>query len=426
MEAFDALLEGSRAALTRYVYFRISDPHDAQDVLQETLAAACAAFPALRDASFFRAWLIGIARNKVADHLRRRYRRNEVPLEDADRLAVVPRCFALTQDNRVTDVLNSLSERDQLMLRLCYWQELPLTEIARRLNIPLGTVKSRLHNARERFRSAWGTPVTKGGTHMPASIMPERIPPYTITPSALPPFECLWQELMGWFIVPRIGEKLSWAMYDQPDGHRTEADDLEVVGPACVHDVEGVEICVKTHAPMEFNAVDDSGYVQRSFIAQLTDTHCRTLAEIHTEGGKKRLYTFLDEYFQSNWGFGEDNIGNETHLRRKGDITREGSVIRTADKRFLLDVVGRCTVNIGGKSYDTICVMDVETYSDNASEQYIDRNGRTILWRRFNPDDWRREHYGRLWSEMLPDSERISINGRTFVHWYDCITSYVL
>ena len=90
-------------------------------------------------------------------------------------------------------------------------------------------------------------------------------------------------------------------------------------------------------------------------------------------------------------------------------------------------MVGRYTVVIGGKSYDTICVMDVETYDDNASEQYIDCHGRTILWRRFNPDDWHMAHYGgRCWSEMLPDSERITINGRTFVHWYDCITSYIL
>lgn len=66
-------------------------------------------------------------------------------------------------------------------------------------------------------------------------------------------------------------------------------------------------------------------------------------------------------------------------------------------------------------------------HDDNASEQYIDKNGRTILWRRFTPDDWRLEHCGsRRWFEMLPDSERLTINGRTFVHWYDCSTSCIL
>lgn len=258
------------------------------------------------------------------------------------------------------------------------------------------------------------------------NIMPEKLPRYTITPNSIPPFECRWEEMMGWFIVPKLGEKISWAMYDQPDGSRTEEDSLEVIGRAMVHDVEGVEITVTTHDPMECNAVDDSGYVQRSFVAQLTDTHCRLLSETHTQDSIKHMYTFLDEYFLNNWGFGENNCGNETHLHRKGDIIREGSIVTTADKEFLLDVVGRYTVCIGGKSYDTICVMDVETYSDNASEQYIDQHGRTILWRRFNPDNWQYERYGRSWSEMLPSSERLTINGRTFVHWYDCITSYIL
>lgn len=34
-----------------------------------------------------------------------------------------------------------------------------------------------------------------------------------------------------------------------------------------------------------------------------------------------------------------------------------------ADKAFLLDIVGRYTVTIGGKAYDTVCVMDIETYN---------------------------------------------------------------
>ncbi|MBR3763515.1 MAG: RNA polymerase sigma factor [Clostridia bacterium] len=425
----EALLEIHRPALTRYVHYRIHDFHDAQDVLQETLAAAVAAFPTLLDSGRFQAWLIGIARNKVNDFLRRKYKRPEVLLDDAGSLAFTPGRFAITRESRVEQTLHRMTAADQQLLHMAYWLCLPHTEIARRLCIPTGTVKSRLYHARERFRAAWNPNEVKGAFPVQNSkrtIMPDKIPAYTITPSNEPPFECVWEELMGWFIVPRLGERLSWAMYDDPDGHRSEADELEVTGHAVVHDVEGVEISVRTFDPMDCNAVDDSGYVQRSFVAQLTDTHCRTLAETHTQNGKKHIYTFLDPYFQKNWGFGEGNIGNETHLRVKGDITRDGSIVTTKDKEFLLDVVGRYTVTIGGKTYDTICVMDVETYSDDASEQYIDRNGRTILWRRFNPDDWAFEHYGRRWTEMLPESERITINGRTFVHWYDCITSYIL
>lgn len=78
-------------------------------------------------------------------------------------------------------------------------------------------------------------------------------------------------------------------------------------------------------------------------------------------------------------------------------------------------------------SIDTICVMGIETYVNGvASEQYIDKNGRTILWRRFNRNDWAIDRYKKKWTEILPDNERITVNGEIYVHWYDCITDYIL
>lgn len=262
------------------------------------------------------------------------------------------------------------------------------------------------------------------------SIMPKKLPDYTITPSDQPPFACKWEELMGWFIIPRLGEKLSWAMYDFPERIRTEEDHLVVAGRAQVHGIEGVEITVQTQDPMINNQTgDDSHYVQRSFVAQLTNSHCRILSETHERGGIKYMYTFLDgEDFLTNWGFGDDNCGNEIYLRAKGDITRDGNIITTRNAQTeLLDVVGRYTVTIGGKCYDTICVIMHEAYMGGmASEQFIDQNGRTVLWRRFNANDWKLDEYGKTWLEMLPDSEVLIINGKPYVHWYDCITSYIL
>ncbi len=428
MDVFTHALAAHRRVIERYVRFRISQAADAEDVLQEVFSAAVSNRASLREDANFKAWLLGIARNKCADYFRCKYRRCEVPLADAERIAVLPTRFAITRDSLVQDTLEKLNPQDQQILRLCYWQELPQQEIARRLGIPLGTVKSRLHNARERFRAAY-PPRTKGVTPM-RSIMPNILPDYTITPSELPPFPCKWEELMGWFIVPRLGEELSWAMYDFPERIRTEEDHLTVTGRAVVHGIEGVEIEVETNDPMDCNQTgDDAAYVQRSFVAQLTDTHCRILSETHTQGGVKQMYTFLDgDAFLDNWGFGPDNCGNEINLAPKGLITREGNVLTTrGGKKELLDVVGRYNVTIGGERYDTICVVMHEAYMGGmVSEQFIDKNGRTVLWRRFNADDWKLDHYGKPWSEMLPDSEVLLINGKRYVHWYDCITSYIL
>ena len=119
--------------------------------------------------------------------------------------------------------------------------------------------------------------------------------------------------------------------------------------------------------------------------------------------------------------------GNEINLTPKSDIQRNGSVVTSINKDFLLDIVGRYTVTINGKNYDTVCVMDIETYNcEFVLEQYLDKNGRTILWRRFTRNDWAIDRYKKLWSEQLPQNEQIVVNGITYVHWYDCITDYVL
>ena len=428
MDVFAHALAEHRHVIERYVRFRIGLAADADDVLQEVFSAAVANRTALRENTSIKAWLLGIARNKCADYFRRKYRHHEVSLTDAERIAVLPSRFALTQDSLVQDTLEKLSSQDRQILRLCYWQELPQQEIARRLGVPLGTVKSRLHNAREHFRAAY--PRKPKGVSLMRSIMPKTLPDYTIIPSELPPFSCKWEELMGWFIVPRQGEKLSWAMYDFPERLRTEEDRLTVTGRAVVHGIEGVEIEVETNDPMECNQTgDDDSYVQRSFVAQLTDTHCRILSETHTQGGVKQMHTFLDgDAFLNNWGFGPDNCGNEINLVPKGFITREGNVLTTCGgEKELLDVVGRYDVTIAGKRYDTVCVIMHEAYMGGmVSEQFIDQNGRTVLWRRFNADDWHYENYGKTWSEMLPGSEALIINGKRYVHWYDCITSYIL
>lgn len=128
-----------------------------------------------------------------------------------------------------------------------------------------------------------------------------------------------------------------------------------------------------------------------------------------------------------NWGFGEDNCGNETDLTVQGDIQRNGNSVTSVNKDFLLDIVGRYTVTINGKSYDTVCVMNIETYNCGmVSEQFLDKDGKTILWRRYNRDDWAIDRYKKRWSEQLPENDQLTINGIPYVHWYDCITDYIL
>lgn len=424
---FEELLARERGAVERFVKFRVPSPEEAEDILQETYLAAFRGFPALKSEGAFKAWILEIARRRCADWYRAR--RETVPLDETPESRFVSSRRGRGAMPAVAEAMEALPQRDRELLALFYWRELSVTEIAKRLSVPEGTVKSRLHAARERFREKYPVTSIKEGVKKMKDL-PEIMPHYTIRKLDLEPFEVKWEELPGWLIIPRLGEKLRWGLYDAPSGRRTEWAELEVIGRAVVHGVEGVELTAVQYDTQDYyrtGAIDRS---ERRFVAQLTDTHCRFLAESHVQDGVRLNYTFLDgPSFLDNWGFGPDNRGNETDLRRKGVLTREGDAVTGELKPDLQsqDVVGRYEVTLGGKTYDTVCVMDVECFNDAvASEQFIDKTGRTVLWRRFNRNDWAFKRYGRLWTDMLPTNPRLTVNGETYVHWYDCLTDYIL
>lgn len=428
MEDFESQLAQVRLGVERYVLFRLNNAADAEDVFQKVCMTAYLKYDQLQEKNAFKAWLLHIARNKCNDYFRRKARVQEVPIDDVPEMQLRYGRQGASVQAIVANTMNRLPDRDRQVLDLYFWQELPQADIASRLGIPVGTVKSRLQHAKNQFRIQYpySPKELKGDIIM--RKLPETMPSYQIQALKKAPFSTRWEELQGWLIVPRVGQKLCWGMYDFPERRRTEYTEMEVIGRAEVHGIEGVEI-------RAFQYGDDSrgcgclNQEERRFVAQLTDTYSRYLAETHLENGVRKCYTFLDsDVFMDNWGFGPDNCGNEVNLAAKGLIRREGNAVTATAAREILDVVGRYAVTICGKTYDTVCVMDVEFYSEAvATEQYIDINGRTVLWRRFNRDDWAIDRFGgRPWSEKLPDNQRITINGETYVHWYDCITDYIL
>lgn len=431
MIELNTLLQEHLPVLKRFVHYKINNFQDGEDIIQEVCLTATVNFAALKNKESFKAWLIGIAANKCKDYYRKQAKVLELPLDDLSEVALGVGRLGIREQSVVQDTLDTLGDKEKQILYLYFFKCLSQEEIARILSLPLGTVKSRLHYAKEKFKAQYPYPPREKEERMRRDNMsktgkrlPKFMPEYKIEKSDKEPFSVKWEELMGWFLVPKQGERISWGMYDMPCRKLDYCYDMKVTGRAMVHGIEGVEIDVE-----ETDSEGNKGpNIERSFVAQLTDTHCRYLAALQEENGLKQYTTFLDgDAFMPNWGFGEDNCGNETNLYPKGDIQRNGNEVASADKDFLLDIVGRYNVTINGKTYDTVCVMDIETYNtDVVSEQFLDKDGRTVLWRRFNRNDWCFNHYGKLWTELLPENERLLINGETFVHWYDCITDYIL
>ncbi len=422
MDDFEKLLKPERIVVERFVRFRIGSKADAEDVLQEVYLTAFEKFQQLKSHEHFKAWIISIARNKCIDYFRRKCSQLELPIDELTETAVSSSKYGISVVEQVSETLEKLGGKDKQILYLYYFKDLPQSEIAKRLQVPVGTVKSRLHTAKQNFKQKYPYYTEKPKGERAMKKLPDRLPDYNITEVPKAPFAVRCEELQGLSVVPKLGEKIVWGLYDFETKRCDEYSEVSVVGKAEVHGIEGVEVVSVQHD------LKDNKVNERRFVAQLTDTHCRYLSETHKENDVKKTITFLDgEVFINNWGFGEDNCGTTVELKPKGVIKRVGNSITKASDGEEFDVVGRYKVDINAKSYDTVCVIDIGHFNNAvAIEQYIDQNGRTVLWRRFNKDDWAIKRYGKLWTEILPDNERITINGDTFVHWYDCITDYIL
>mgnify|MGYP005765518373 FL=1 len=425
MEEFERLLEAERPPVERFVRFRISSKMDADDVLQEVFLTAYQKFSQLRDWNSFKPWILRIARNKCNDYFRQRAKMLEIPWEEINEKVLSHGRFGLTETSNVQETLSKLSDQDQQILNLFFFYDLSQAEISETLHIPLGTVKSRLHTAKQHFKSQYPYPanVLKGENSM--NKLPGFLPEYRIEKSEQEPFPVIWEELWGLFIVPREGESLIWGRYDPNTRKCAEWGEMTVLGKAQVHGVEGVEI--KEYRHNHFGPGKDD--MDHYYVAQLTDTHCRILAENYLRDGVRNYLTFLDgDKFLAEWGYGENNCGKETHVESSHAIVEQEGVLLAQNADQLCDIVGRFSVSLLGKTYDTVRVISLDSYYGQyvACEQYLDRKGRTILWRRFNRDDWNIDQGQKKWSEQYPDHDRLTINGTTYTHWYDCITDYIL
>ncbi|MBI2422146.1 MAG: sigma-70 family RNA polymerase sigma factor [Candidatus Hydrogenedentes bacterium] len=148
-EGFAELVETWQAGL--WSFARVLTGHDesAWDVTQEVWLAVVRELPQLQDPARFPAWIFRIARNKAADLIRRRSRQRAYIQDRAD----ADRMEARNDPIEVRDVLESLPQEEASLLALHYLQGFGYEELAGILGIPLGTVKSRLHKARQTFRA---------------------------------------------------------------------------------------------------------------------------------------------------------------------------------------------------------------------------------------------------------------------------------
>lgn len=168
LQAFEPLVEKYRQRVWRLALQILRDREEALDVAQETFVRAFQSINKFRGQSAFYTWLFRIAVNLATDRHRktaariRAFGAEAVPEEEWERVmpdtAAHPDLEASRAEERakITRALDALPRNHRTIIMLSDVEGLSYREIAQVLRCPIGTVMSRLHNARRRLRALLG------------------------------------------------------------------------------------------------------------------------------------------------------------------------------------------------------------------------------------------------------------------------------
>jgi RNA polymerase sigma-70 factor (ECF subfamily) len=155
--AGESLFRRSFDALFRF--FRTKAPDACEDLIQATMLECVRSRERIWVDAPFRPFLFGVARNCLLHHFRSRFRdRLDFDASQSSVADLDPRPSTLAVRNaeqaQLLEAMRHIPLDLQVVLELHYWEELGTRELATVLEIPQGTVKSRLRRAREALRAA--------------------------------------------------------------------------------------------------------------------------------------------------------------------------------------------------------------------------------------------------------------------------------
>ncbi|MBR5444731.1 MAG: sigma-70 family RNA polymerase sigma factor, partial [Clostridia bacterium] len=398
-----------------------------EDVLQETWLAAYTHLETLADPAAAKAWLLAIAKNQCALWYRQRYRREE---REAAAHMPVPESGSAG----VESLLAGLPCETARILQLYYIQGYRQKEIAARLGIPAGTVKSRLHYARERLRQSCQVPPTdrkkgqkrmkNGSTNEHTHGFPPELPEITIEklPDPYVPVRSVEEN----FIIPRIGETNSEGTYRYPAGRLTCVSTCRVPKAACIHEVDGVKVVRDT-----YNVRAEKLYRnEKIWFSQMTEEYIRELGFLdgleEDDEYPTYLTTFLDEGFN-------DIVNAEDPARGMPVLVRENPIAAGEDgyrmeKYNIRYTLGMYRLIVGQRTFRAAGILRVFYRSCTATVSFVSPEGRMLLLRWYETEESIRncDNYPDSWIETIAGNEVLTVNGVRYIHTEDRLGEIVL
>jgi len=152
---FEVRIAESSTIAFRVAFGVVRNRADAEDIAQDAFARAYQRFSSLRDRDKFRGWLVRTTWRLAIDYLRshkRRVSREVAHAESASPQTSTNGVVEQERSEQLWQAIDALPEKLRIALVLANIEELNTQEVAALLDLPEGTVKSRLFNARQRLK----------------------------------------------------------------------------------------------------------------------------------------------------------------------------------------------------------------------------------------------------------------------------------
>jgi len=425
--SFETFLSKYSIVVERYINFRLPSSFDADDVISETYYAAYVGYENLRNKELFKPWILSIAKKQCNLWFRKKQKSNLIPLDEISDMADTK-----NEDyDTASEILNLLPKGSADILKLIV-QGYKQSEIAQMLNIPLGTVKSRLHYAKKQFRSMCSPEqinmYEKGRKIMPKKDytcgFPAEMPRIIIKESSRPfcEIKCADED----FIVPIIGNKNSEGTYRYPDKKLALVSTCYVPKTARIHGIDGVKVCRDT-----YNVKAGKLYKNECiWFQQLTDEYIRNLATIvcdceADDDYPTEIFTFLEEDYDGIVN-GNDRVhGRPLLIKENPPKIADGKIF--IDEYNIRYTMGSFDVTIGDRTFETIKFINVQN-NTLVTENYVDTNGRLVLMRWYESVDsiMQTDWYSDELKMASQDNPKLVVNDIEYRLIEDRISEYAL
>ncbi len=151
-KAFNVLVLTYQKPLLRFAYTLCNDSELANDAVQDCWIKTSKNLHRLKDPRAFKSWLYRMVKWRTTDLLRVRVNHNTLIKNEPNAAEYIDSSVQSTDQSELMSAINRLPVLEKEIIRLFYLDEMKVAEIGIILDIPIGTVKSRLSRARKRIK----------------------------------------------------------------------------------------------------------------------------------------------------------------------------------------------------------------------------------------------------------------------------------